>query len=232
VTRTGGWNIRRLPGDAEIEFGVSADFWILACNFVKNFFRNMSTATATEPLKPATPRTISLQSFLERYSSREEPFKYEWNKGVVEKKPRTMNRDQFLLLQKMMRLFTQTKAYTAMGELIAEVDMYLPAAERTRRADIAYLSGEQMRLSRTGEPTVCAFVIEVVSKNDQINDLEDKILEYFANGVQVLWVIVPHSKKVEVYRSPKDVTICFGDDRCSAAPVLPDFELSANELFA
>lgn len=192
----------------------------------------MSTATATEPLKPAPSRTISLQSFLERYSSREEPFKYEWNKGVVEKKPRTINRDQFYIFQNLLDFFLQTTAFRNNGLLMSEVDMYLPAAERTRRADIAYLSGEQMRLSRTGEPTVCAFVIEVVSKNDQINDLEDKILEYFANGVQVLWVIVPHSKKVEVYRSPKDVTISFGDDRCSAAPVLPDFELSANELFA
>lgn len=192
----------------------------------------MSTATATEPLKPANPRTISLQRFLERYSSREEPYKYEWNKGVVEKKPRTMNRDQFFIFRNLLEFFLKTTAYHHQGLLMSEVDMYLPAAERTRRADIAYLSGEQMRLSRSGEPTVCAFVIEVVSKNDQINDLEDKILQYFANGVQVLWVIVPHSKKVEVYRSPKDVTICFGDDRCSAAPVLPDFELSVNELFA
>lgn len=192
----------------------------------------MSTVTASEPLEKANPRLISLQTFLERYSNREEPYKYEWNKGVVEKKPRTMNRDQFLLLQKLMRLFSQTKEYAAKGELIAEVDMYLPSAERTRRADIACLSGEQMRASRNGEPTVCSFVIEVISKNDQVNDLEDKKIEYFANGVQVLWVIFPHSKKVEVYRSPKDVNICFGDDRCTAAPVLPDFEISVNELFA
>ncbi len=192
----------------------------------------MSTATATEPLKPATTRSISLQSFLERYSSRETPYKYEWNKGVVEKKPRTMNRDQFYIFQNLLASFLKTTAFLHNGLLMSEVDMYLPAADRTRRADIAFLSGEQMRLSRSGEPTVCAFVIEVISKNDQVNDLEDKILEYFANGVQVLWVIVPHSKKVEVYRSPKEVTICFGDDRCSAAPVLPDFELSVYELFA
>ncbi|MEQ1745943.1 MAG: Uma2 family endonuclease [Saprospiraceae bacterium] len=191
----------------------------------------MSTATAPEPLQLAKPRLMSLQTFLVRYSNREQPHKYEWNKGVVEKKPRTMNRDQFLLLQKLMRLFTKTKAYAAMGELIAEVDMYLPEANRTRRADIAYLSGEQMRASRNGVPTICLFVVEVVSKNDQVYDLEEKKIEYFANGVQVLWVVFPQAKKVEVYRSPKDVAICFGDDRCSATPVLPDFELSANELF-
>lgn len=192
----------------------------------------MSTATASELLKTAPRRLISLQTFLERYANREQPYKYEWNKGVVEKKPRTMNRDQFLLLQKLMRLFAQTQAYSAMGELLAEVDMYLPRAERTRRADIAYLSGEQMRASRNGEPSVCPFVIEVVSKNDQINDMEDKKIEYFANGVQVLWIVFPQAQKVEVYQSPKNVTICFGDDICSAAPVLPDFEISVRELFA
>ncbi len=115
---------------------------------------------------------------------------------------------------------------------MSEVDMFLPSANRTRRPDIAYLTAEQMKASRNGQPTVCPFVIEVVSKNDQANEIEEKLIEYFANGVEVAWIIFPKVKKVEVYRSRKDVTICFDDDICSAAPVLPDFEISVNTLFA
>ena len=62
----------------------------------------MSAATAPQfqpkPARPraSKPRLVSLERFFENYTDREDPFKYEWNKGVVEKKPRTMNRDQFL----------------------------------------------------------------------------------------------------------------------------------------
>lgn len=199
------------------------------------------SATATLPMPPQTAapkltasgkRTISLENFLARYTNREDPFKYEWNNGIIEKKERTMNRDQTILLQNLMRLFARTKAYAAMGELINEVDMYMATANRTRRADIVYMTPQQIKESRNGEPTVCPFVIEVVSKNDQANEVEDKLIEYFANGVEVVWVIFPKIKKVEVYRSRKDITICFDDDICSAAPVLPDFEISVNALFA
>lgn len=175
---------------------------------------------------------MPLDRFLLRYTNREDPFKYEWNKGIVEKKPRTMNRNQLYIFQNLLDRFLKTTAFSQRGSLICEVDMYLPKADRTRRADIAYLSGAQMKASRDGDPSVCAFVAEVISKNDQINEVQEKLKEYFADGVQVVWVIFPQIQKVEVWRSVRDVTICFEDDVCSAAPVLDDFQVTANELFA
>ncbi|MFN0035942.1 MAG: Uma2 family endonuclease [Saprospiraceae bacterium] len=181
---------------------------------------------------PKTKRLMPLDRFLLRYTNREDPFKYEWNKGIVEKKPRTMNRNQLYIFQNLLDRFLKTTAFSQRGSLICEVDMYLPKADRTRRADIAYLSGAQMKASRDGDPSVCAFVAEVISKNDQINEVQEKLKEYFADGVQVVWVIFPQIQKVEVWRSVRDVTICFEDDVCSAAPVLDDFQVTANELFA
>lgn len=180
----------------------------------------------------ASKRLVSLESFLARYTNREDPFKYEWNNGIVEKKPRTMNRDQLKILQNLMRLFVRTKAYAEMGEILSEVDMLMHTSNRTRRPDIVYMTGAQMQSSRNGELSVCPFVAEVISKNDQINEVEEKLSEYFDNGVQVVWVIFPKLKQVKVYRSVRDITVRFGDDICSAAPVLPDFEMSVNDIFA
>ena len=115
---------------------------------------------------------------------------------------------------------------------MSEVDMYLPSIGRTRRADIAVLPGGQVDASASGEATVCPFVIEVISKNDQINEVEEKILEYFENGVEVVWVIFPKIKKVEVYTSIQDVKICFGDNMCTAMPVMSDFNISVNDIFS
>lgn len=98
-------------------------------------------------------------------------------------------------------------------------------------ATLAVLAGGQVDDSVSGEATVCPFVIEVISKNDQINEVEEKIIEYFENGVQVVWVIFPKIKKVEIYTSIQVVKICFGDNICSAAPVMPDFNISVNEIF-
>ena len=182
--------------------------------------------------KAASKRLVSLESFLKRYTNREDPYKYEWNSGVVEKKPRTMNRDQLFIYQNLLKLFVRLNAFSSGAALICEVDMLMHSENRTRRADIAYLTSEQMGASRDGELSVCAFVAEVISKNDQINEVEEKLQEYFDNGVQVVWVIFPKLKQVKVYHSVRDITVRFGDDLCSAAPVLPDFEITVNEIFA
>jgi hypothetical protein len=36
---------------------------------------------------------------------------------------------------------------------------------------------------------------------------------------------------VKVYTSPRHVSICLGDDMCSAKPVLNDFEMPVNQIF-
>lgn len=191
----------------------------------------MTAATIVQPEPSPIKRLISLEKFLEKYSNREDPFKYEWNNGIVEKKERTMNRNQFAIYRKLLKLFCKTAFFAQEGILMSEVDMFLPSIGRTRRADIAVLPGGQVDASVSGEATVCPFVIEVISKNDQINEVEEKILEYFENGVQVVWVIFPKIKKVEVYTSIQDVKICFGDNICSAMPVMVDFNISVNDIF-
>jgi Uma2 family endonuclease len=193
----------------------------------------MMTAVAQqEDNKSKMKRLITLEKFLERYTNREDSFKYEWNNGTIEKKDRTMNRDQTKILQKLMRLFAKTKAYQNGGELINEVDMFLKTANRTRRADIVYMTAQQIEESESGDLTVCPFVVEVISKNDQINEVDTKLIEYFDNGVQVVWCVFPKLKKVEVYTSKVNVKICFGDAVCSVAPVMDDFEITPNVLFA
>ena len=117
-----------------------------------------------------------------------------------------------------------------MSELVAELDMFLPTANRTRRADFGVLTAKQVVASVNDDMSPARFVIEIISKNDQINEVGQKLIEYFNNGVEVVWVIFPTLKKVEIYRSLRDITICFDADICSTSPVLPDFEISVDNL--
>ncbi|WP_225309374.1 Uma2 family endonuclease [Larkinella humicola] len=105
-------------------------------------------------------------------------------------------------------------------------------ALQMRRPDIAYFTKEQIQRGRQGEDVIPAFVVEVLSETDQAYRIEEKIAEYFKAGVQVVWNIFPESEVVYVYTSRKDVPICLESDVYSAAPVLPDFSIRVNELFA
>ncbi len=75
-------------------------------------------------------------------------------------------------------------------------------------------------------------MIELILPNDDAEQVEKKIVEYFKAGVRVLWKVMPESEVVYVYTARKIVMICTDADICSAAPILPDFTLAAGTLFA
>lgn len=156
-------------------------------------------------------------------------FKYEWNDGELIKFT-GMNKKQFFIYGRLNRAFAD-KGLLKKGTLIAEQDVQLSGIQM-RRPDIAYYSLEQEYKMTDGIDEIPEFVIEIISGNDNINQVEKKIIEYYKAGVSVVWLILPEEQSVHVYTSRKTVKICTDDDICSANPVLPDFEISVNELFA
>jgi Uma2 family endonuclease len=192
----------------------------------------MSTAIASAEKVSPKKRLITLEKFLERYSSRKDDFKYEWNNGLVEKKIRSIQRSHYKIIRALMNQFYKSKSMNHDGFIAQGVDMFLPFSNRTRCADLAFLTRKQIDAAEGGDLSVCSFVIEVISQKEKINEVKEKIIEYFENDVKVVWVIFPKLKKVEVYTSIRDVKICFDNDICSANPVMDDFNISVNDLFA
>ncbi len=174
---------------------------------------------------PATPQT--LDAFLNWEPA--DGFKYEWNDGEIIRFS-GMKKKQYFVYNILSKLFYE-KGYHQKGTLMAEPDVMLTAIQM-RRPDIAYFTDEQVDQGRRGEDVIPAFVVEVLSETDQAYRIEEKIAEYFKAGVQIVWNIIPEHEVVYVYTSRKQVTICLEDDICSAAPVLPDFSISINDLFA
>lgn len=158
-------------------------------------------------------------------------FNYEWNEGKIVRFEK-MKKKHLYLIRHLTRLFATTNAYKQGGELITEQDVML-TPNQMRRPDLAYFSDEQINNSLTvdAEP-IPAFAVEIVSPTDDAEDVETKLAEYIKAGVQVVWHIYPENQVVYVYTSRKSVTLCLEDDICQAAPVLPDFTISVNVLFA
>lgn len=156
-------------------------------------------------------------------------FKYEWNDGEIIKFT-GMNKNQVYIYQALNKLFSQKEMWK-FGTLVAEYDTMLSGIQM-RRPDIAYLSDEQIARTKRGEDVIPEFMIEIISGSDNFYKVEEKITEYFKAGVKVVWNIVPDEKIVQVYTSRRTVKICIENDICSAAPVLPDFEIAVSTIFA
>jgi len=66
-----------------------------------------------------------------------------------------------------------------------------------------------------------------------MNAVTDKMGTYRNAGVQVVWLFLPNHRQVQVFSGERlnRMTVCTDDDLCSAAPVLPTFEMTANDVF-
>lgn len=156
-------------------------------------------------------------------------FKYEWNDGELIRFI-GMKKKEYYIPVLLNRLLLE-KGYFAQGAFVPETDVMLTGIQM-RRPDIAYFTNEQIDEAKEGNDVIPELVIEIISPNDDAEQVEKKIVEYFKAGVRVLWKIMPQSEVVYVYTARKIVKICTDDDVCSAAPVLPNFELTAGGLFA
>jgi len=125
------------------------------------------------------------------------------------------------LIRTLNRLFLKTNGHQVGGKLIQE-------------NDLVFFSAEDLEKSDEIKP-IPAFVIILISENDKVGDIQEKISEYFKAAVggvplKVVWLVFPEEKSVHVYTSRRDVKICIENDICSAAPVLPDFEIGVDVL--
>jgi Uma2 family endonuclease len=64
-------------------------------------------------------------------------------------------------------------------------------------------------------------VIELLSRTDSLNQLQEKMQEYLNNGLQLGWLINPQAQEVEIYRPNQVVEIVKLPTTLSGENVLP-----------
>jgi Uma2 family endonuclease len=74
-------------------------------------------------------------------------------------------------------------------------------------------------------------VIEVISPNDTAQLLEDKVHEWLAAGVELVWVLYPDTKHIYVYCQDGKIMKLSGDDELSGEHVLPGFCCATSDVF-
>ncbi len=125
-----------------------------------------------------------------------------------------------------------------LGMAVVEVLFELGPGGPSRRPDIAFIRFERWPL--LGPPTedppkwqvVPNLTAEVLSPTNTVDEIEGKLQDYFASGVELAWVIHPIRRRVYVYEALDRVRVLTDKDELDGGNVLPGFRLSIADLFA
>ena len=101
---------------------------------------------------------------------------------------------------------------------------------RTRRPDLAVIAGSlpiEPELIRTLLPVM---VVKVISPNNMTLSDWDKVEEYLAAGVQLVWLALPRHRTI-IALWPDRATVFRSGDTITAEPVLPGFACPVADLF-
>lgn len=107
--------------------------------------------------------------------------------------------------------------------------------DTVRAPDAAFVSQE--RIAATGIPKkywpgAPDLAVEVVSPNDTVYEVDEKVQEWLDAGARLVWVINPRRRTVTVYGPAAKPVILTESDTLDGQDVVPGFRVGVAELFA
>ncbi len=80
--------------------------------------------------------------------------------------------------------------------------------------------------------TVPNLAVEIVSPTNAAEEVDQKVVDYFSAGAELVWTLNPESQRLYLHRSLKNVEIISATGTLDAGPLLPGFSLPLATLFA
>lgn len=117
---------------------------------------------------------------------------------------------------------------------VGEVGIYTQHNPDTvRGVDVLFISNERHAGQKSPGYLEVApdLVVEILSPNDRWIDVTQKLREYFAIGVRLVWVVDPEARNVYAYSALTDVREFSENDELPGDDVLPGFSVKVAELF-
>lgn len=109
--------------------------------------------------------------------------------------------------------------------------------EKSRRPDVSFMRTANMpdiaalQSDPAELPIVPDLAVEVISPSNTADEIEEKILDYFSAGVQLVWVIYPRQHRVHVFETSEKSQILKEIDSLDGGAVIPGFTLKLADLF-
>ena len=108
--------------------------------------------------------------------------------------------------------------------------------DQVRIPDVCYISWKKFpggKLPKVQVPPIAPdLAVEVLSPGNSVGEMQRKLRDYFAAGVELVWYIDPATRTAKVYTSPEHCETLEAAQTLTGGTVLPGFELPLESLFA
>jgi Uma2 family endonuclease len=103
--------------------------------------------------------------------------------------------------------------------------------DSVRGPDISYWSKERLKEVPVGYIEISPdMLVEVLSPSNTRKQILEKLREYFAKGVRLVWVISPEDRTLTVYRTPDEGRLLHETAKVTGEDVLAGFECRVSDL--
>jgi Uma2 family endonuclease len=117
----------------------------------------------------------------------------------------------------------------------ASYQCYPDAPGKVRRPDVSFIRANRLpaEQDREGHCRIAPdLVVEVASPNDLYYEVEDKVAEYLAAGVRLVWVVNPPTRTIRIHRADGTQGYLREADELNGEDVVPGFRCRGAALFA
>ena len=107
-------------------------------------------------------------------------------------------------------------------------------AQTGRRFDLSFIRFGRLASERIPDADIRIapdLAVEIVSPNDLAYEVNDKVSLYLKAGVQLVWIVFPETRTIEVFRPDGSATLIQHDQEISGEPVLPGFKAKVGTFF-
>jgi Uma2 family endonuclease len=126
---------------------------------------------------------------------------------------------------------------TQLGEVFSSSTMFKLPGGGDRSPDVAWIESSRWRSMAPAQrerfpPIAPDFVLELRSRTDKLETLQEKMQEYLDSGVKLAWLINPQAQEVEIYRQGREKEIVSLPAQLSGEEILPGFLLPIDRFGA
>lgn len=141
-----------------------------------------------------------------------------------------------ILNSKLIFSFSLWNEQLKLGYVLDSSTGYTLPNRAIRSPDVSWIEKSRwMNLTekekKSFAPICPDFVLELLSMNDKIHEIRDKMKEWMENGCKLGWLIHPENQITYVYENGKTQEILF-KHTLYGGNILPGFELNLSKLFS
>ncbi len=119
---------------------------------------------------------------------------------------------------------------TQLGKVFSSSTLFKLPGGGSRSPDVAWVELSRWEALTPEQrqkfpPIAPDFVMELRSRSDNLQTLQDKMLEYLQSGVRLGWLFNPQNQQVEIYRQGQTKEVRSLPTQLSGEDVLPGFVL-------